>query len=140
MSINILNAPIVPFLIQSTPYSFPEGTGYNFGYPMAPLITAKTMASNESFPMNTVIVRALVFVDSAIEAVNDVRFIPDTKNTTDSIFYGTIQYSSPDHEPTSYRVWCFDVVLEDKGYDTIALALENDDPKTSRGTTTTVQR
>ncbi|NRA13820.1 MAG: hypothetical protein HRT57_17905 [Crocinitomicaceae bacterium] len=120
---------------ENSKFKFPEGA--DVAYPSAPLVTAKYIDKGQS-----IIMRIVVFVD--VKFIGTLKFTQIQEANPDT-FYGLIQYNmdyrNHGHVPSEYRVSYYEFTCSsNKGKITkIDLCLENDDPKTSRGTVTTVQ-
>ena len=109
----------IPFSAVKAPFDDPSK-------PIAPLVTAV-------YVKDALIFRIVVFIDSS--STKEPIFSVD-KNNSD--FY--VQYDFKEELPTSYTAWYIYVSYISTYINTITVYNSDIDPKTSRGTETTVQQ
>lgn len=109
----------IPFSAVKAPFDDPSK-------PIAPLVTALYVKDALTF-------RIVVFIDSS--STKEPTFSVD-KNNSD--FY--VQYDFKEELPTSYTAWYIYVSYISTYINTITVYNSDIDPKTSRGTETTVQQ
>lgn len=112
-------------------FVFPEGS--ELTYPLPPLVTAENLG-------NGILVRAVVFIDANFEGTPS--FGQWIYNADEKSLKGVVDYDAPAPQgiPTSYQAWMVEATYETSDVvETIILYLCDTDPKTSRGTVTTVQ-
>lgn len=107
---------------------------------MAPMVSVKL----ESPESANIIIKIVVFIDSVFEGeptASDIAVSPD--GTTANVL---IQYDAPappSGMPASYTAHFIEIIYTppaDSGVSFVEVALQDTDPKTSRGTVTTVQQ
>lgn len=99
-------------------------------FPIAPLITVvgtKDGSDNLSY-----FFRIVVFIDS--DNTKPPVFSVDETNT--SQFY--VSFNLPEKEPTKFSAWYIEAYYPTNRVGDLTVYLQNEDPKTSRGTVTTV--
>lgn len=107
--------------------TFPDS--FEIEYPMAPLVSVKIGENGKNLH-----IRAVVFIDAA--NVNTPVLSDPTVNGT-TLQY-TVQYRCVTDMPKAYVTWFAGIQYPAEGINTVEIFLENEDPKTSRGTVTTV--
>lgn len=118
---------VVPIAIgQDLPVSLIKAPIEDFSKPIAPLVSAVYINDAVNF-------RIVVFIDS--NNTKAPTFGVDSNNTD---FY--LEYDSREEVPKSYTAWYIDVFYTCKYVDKVTVYNQDTDPKTSRGTVTTVQQ
>ncbi len=119
-----------------TPFTFPAGS--NLEYPLAPVITAHRTSPDGP----EIYIRVVVFIDASFQGEPTIgNWSLNTENNTLS---GFVDYDAPSPRvtpPLTYNSWLVETTYDDSGMavDDVELFLRDTDPKTSRGTVTTVQ-
>jgi hypothetical protein len=127
MSVNKLSAVSSMIKINSDALLFPSDLAIE--YPMAPMASVK-MSSDQT----TLFIRVVVFIDAAFSGVPTVI----TPILTNGTLYCTVQYTCSNTTPTKFIGWFSTFDYPASGVIQVETLLENTDPKTSRGTVTTV--
>lgn len=114
-----------------------------FSFPtrgLVPPISPFVMARYSNVNSNTVVIRAVVFIEEACQTEPTISVLSIDGTT----MYCQVEYDYPSNEPAEYyTAWYCELSYElsaTQEIDTVEVFTKNDDPKTSRGTTTAVQR
>ena len=122
--IPIIVEPIV--IGQKLPASLVKAPIEDFSKPIAPLVSVEYIKDAVNF-------RIVVFIDS-----NNTKAPTFGVASNDTDFY--LQYDSKEEVPKSYTAWYIDVFYTSEYVDKVTVYNQDTDPKTSRGTVTTVQQ
>lgn len=119
---------------SSGPFQFPADA--KLTYPLAPLITASYTDSTRT----TIRIRGTVFIDSNYSGDPSLTELSESDGVFSAYVDYTLVYPSQ-LPPSSYNCWYleFDYVPQNGPISYVDLKLRNTDPRTSRGTVTTVQ-
>ena len=120
----------------SEAFVLPEDMGV--GYPMAPMTSVRWYEKNSQDMLE---VRIIVFIDVNNSSLIQVANVLDGDDLSLTVKYRRVM---PDGvEPNEFAVWlieCHYPLPEAGAISTVTTILENDDPKTSRGTVTSVPK
>lgn len=113
----------------TSPFQF--NSTENIGDPMAPLVSAHRVESS-----NDVILNIVIFIPTNS---NDIELV-EQKPEGDTL-HCTVNYAFNEGEPNEYKAYFMQHICENfsSSMSKIEVFLHQDDPKTSRGTVTTVQ-
>lgn len=99
-------------------------------FPIAPTVTV--YCTNDASNNYNYFFRIVVFIDSDVSKAPTLNI----DETTDNNFY--IIFDLPAKVPTSYTAWYIESTLQLNQLGDVTVYLQNNDPRTSRGTVTTV--
>lgn len=119
--------------INQVPFKFSNKSP---GNPLAPLVAAE-FYENEG--VLTLKIRATLYIDAQNTTIPTVVLQSEKENILNFVF----DYDYCEVEPTSYNIWYVEIDYTSDtvgNIDTVMTYLRDIDPKTSRGTVTTVQQ
>ncbi len=119
-------------------FTFPPEMTNKIQYPMSPMTSAEEFVDDDG--MTKVSVRVTVFIDSrnAIPPMGKFEYRAESQELCVTVTYNYHQES----DPLVFACWYVEFHSNQHEYpaSTVVTTLENEDPKTSRGTVTVVQQ
>jgi hypothetical protein len=129
MRLKEINSKVVAIATQLSETTISPSTSGST-VPIAPTVTV--VGIKDDLDKINLFFRIVVFIDS--DCIQSPVFSIDENKVTD--FY--VSFNLPEKTPTKYTAWYIEAIYPYNQFEDLTVYLLNEDPKTSRGTVTTV--